>query len=268
MQKFVNKKYLKSHHYKDDSKLVFRKKFNSFAKPRVQFGTKIIDIIKKVEAKRVLDVGCGNGDLLIQIRKTGFKGELYGIDISGGIIMPGIKQNAKEKLNISLKVGDAENLYFKSNHFDIIVAKHMLYHLAHVQKGINEIYRCLKPGGIFIITLNSRRDKPQLCKCEKLICKKYKLKTEHGKDVVNVENVKRFLSKFSNIKTSLSTGKVNKPELFTQYFATFKDSYSPTPNQETWSFVLKDVDNFVKRQIKNKGKFIETCVTGLIIATK
>jgi ubiquinone/menaquinone biosynthesis C-methylase UbiE len=268
MEKFINKKYLKSHHYKDDTKLSFRKKFNSYAVPKVQFGEKIINIIKRNRAKKVLDIGCGNGDLLIQLRKSGFKGELHGIDISSGILKPGIKQNRKEKLDIDLKVGDAENLKFKNNYFDVIIAKHMLYHLARLQKGVDEIYRCLKPSGILIATLNSKRDKPQLYKSEKMICKKYKLHIEHGKRVVNPENLVRYLSKFSHIKTSINVGKVNKPELFTKYFATFQDGYKPKPNPRVWKAILKDVDNYVRKGIKNKGKFIETCVTGLTIAVK
>jgi ubiquinone/menaquinone biosynthesis C-methylase UbiE len=268
MLKTVDKNQLRNKHYKDFSKLAFRKKYNSFYAPKIDIAQEIIEKIKKSPAKTVLDVGCGNGDLLISLRKSGFTGKLFGIDISEGLLEEAKKCNEAENLNIRFEVMDAENLKFKDNCFDAIIAKHMLYHLPHVRKGINEIYRCLKPKGLFIITLNSEKNMPQLFKCEKLICKKYGLHAEHGQQLVSVENIGKYLSKFSNIETLLRKGKMKKPGLFAKYFYTFKDNYDPEPGAATWKKILKDVKKFVKEEIKNKEKFVETRVVGLMQATK
>lgn len=184
------------------------------------------------------------------------------------MLTKGKKQNKKEKLKIHFKTGDAENLKFKNNYFDVIITKHVLYHLTDIQKGIDEIYRCLKPSGIFIITLPSIKDKPKVYKIEKIILKKYGIFTKHGKKLVNAENVDKYLSKFSKIKKQFHQGKINKPILFAKYFNTLKDFYEPQPSKALWNAVIKDVKKFVKEEKQKKGKFVEIIASGLIVATK
>ena len=268
MLKTVDKKILRTGHYGNFSKLGFRKKYNDFAESRLRWDKEIIGFIKESRAKRVLDIGCGNGDLLIKLRKSGFSGELFGVELSPGILKGGIEQNKKENLNIFFEVGDAQNLRFQDNYFDTILAKHMLHHLPNPQKGVDEIHRCLKPNGTLIITLNSEKNKPRFFECERRACKKYGLRTEHGQQLVSVENVKKYLAKFSKTETRIRKGKIRKPELFTKYFDSFKDNYEPEPNKELWEKILKDVKEYVKEETKKRGEFAETGVTGLTKATK
>lgn len=267
-QKILNKEYLKSIQYKDESRLVCRCKYNSFAVPRVHFTEDIINIINKSAAKRVLDIGCGNGELLIKLRKSGFLGELFGIDIAGGILRHAEEKNAREKLGIHFEVGAAESLDFPNDYFDVIIAKHVLHYLTKVQTGVDEASRCLKKGGVFLIVLNSEKNKPLLHKCDMFICKKYGLTTSHGQQVVNVENIRLCLIGFSVTKVILRKSKINKPRLFVKYFATFEGNYEPLPTKMVWKTILRDVRIFVKNEIKLKGKFVETCRVGLIVATK
>lgn len=268
MNRTYDKSVLPKAHYKTDEKLVLRKKYNSFAVPRTNLDELLIKKIRACGAKCVLDVGCGNGDFLIELRKSGFDGELMGLDISPGIQKPGIKQNEKEKLGIKFMVGDAEQLPFEDNTFDAIIAKHMLYHLPTPQKGADEIYRCLKKGGLVIITLNSTRNTPLLHECEHFICNKYALKSEHGQDIVNMETIQDYLTKFTNIHKEYKEGKINKPDLFPAVFESFRDNYEPQPNDALWAKIMADVNAFVKDKIMATGAFIETRSNGLVIAHK
>ncbi len=75
-------------------------------------------------SSRILEIGCGNGRVLINLAKNGFK-NLYGIDIS-----PVFIKDAKEKMsihnvsNIKFYVGDVRALdkFFKEEEFDVILS--------------------------------------------------------------------------------------------------------------------------------------------------
>jgi len=265
--KTLDAKHLSSKEYGNFSKLGFRKYYNSFAVPTTKWEDEIFDFIKKSGAKKILDVGCGNGDLLILIRKNGFKGELVGVELSAGILAGGINESEENKLDINFVVGDAQNLPFEDECFDVVIAKHMIYHIPNPQKGIDEMYRCLKRGGSLLITLNSKNSSPHFHACEKLICEKFNLHTEHGQDLINVENITDFLGQFSNIETKLKNGLIKKPELFGKYVESFRGVLDPEPSDVTWGEIESFIADYIKKE-KQKAEFIETRITGLMIAKK
>jgi len=264
----TDKSILVSGHYKTDEKLVLRKEYNKFFEPKTDIVKDIIEFVFSVSPKNVLDVGCGNGDFLIKLRKAGFSGKLTGLEISSGMLEGGIKQNSNENLGIDFIVGDAEKLPYEDNSFDVIIAKHMLYHLPNIQKGVDEMYRCLKKGGVLVITLNGKNNNPLLHECEKMVCKKYNFKTLHGRDMINTESTPAYLEKFASYSTKTYYGKMNRPDLFSEYFKTFIDNYFPQPSEEQWAQILLDVEEFIQNKIKETGAFNEERYTGLIIAKK
>lgn len=67
----TDKTVLVSGHYKTDEKLVLRKKYNTFFEPKTDIVKDVIEFVFSVSPKKVLDVGCGNGDFLIKLRKAG-----------------------------------------------------------------------------------------------------------------------------------------------------------------------------------------------------
>lgn len=254
--------YLKAKLYENPDKLVIRKQFNSHAK--VHLSTEIKDCIKKLDIKKILDVGCGNGDLLIELRKSGVNCSLYGVDISKGMFSDGEKISKKDNLNINFQAGNLQNLSFGDESFDVIIAKHMLYHVPDIKNGVGEVYRCLKKNGIFIITLNCKDNKPQLTRIKDIISRKYDITLKSGQDIVNVENVIIYLKNFDVIKTTIKEGKVSGRELFLEYFETFRTNCSPLQDDKIWKLIMNDVKSIV---YKDKD-FFETCKTGLIIAKK
>ena len=267
MSRLSNEKVFTHSQYKTDENLVVRKNYNSFLVPHFDLTEEVIKIIKKSNVS-VLDTGCGNGDLLIRLRKSEFKGELKGIELSKGMLKSAIKQNKKEKLNIKFISGNVEDLPFENNSFDIVISKHVFHHLKDIQKGVDEIHRCLKNNGTLIVVLNSKDDKKKLTICEDIICKKYHLKIKHGRDVANIENIVKFLKGFNVTKVEYIKGTISKPELFPARFESFRDFYQPQPSNETWEKIMKDVDAFVKDSIKSEGKFVEKRVMGIIVAKR
>ena len=268
MRRTTDQAILKNGHYRTDEKLRLRKAFNSFAEPSINLEPEIIDYLLGANIQELLDVGCGNGDLLIKLRKAGFKRNLTGMDLSEGIMQPGITASNKEGLNINFFSGQAEQLDFAAESFDAIIAKHMLYHLANPQKAIDEMHRCLRPQGSLIISLNSKYNAPLLHECEELICQKFGLSCEHGQQLINLENLAPLLGGFDVLKEVSKEGKIRKPEMFPQVFASFRDNYYPPPDEAQWKEIMAEVENFMRIAVEREGELVEIRRSGLIIALK
>jgi ubiquinone/menaquinone biosynthesis C-methylase UbiE len=105
------------------------------------------------EGSKVLDLGCGTGDLLgILSQRVGHDGWCVGIDIS-----PEMLEAAKMKLldcnNVELQTGDVtEKLPFDNDYFDVVAALNINQEIPlKLQKYMfKEAHRILKKGGIFI----------------------------------------------------------------------------------------------------------------------
>jgi len=118
----------------------------------VRWRKKVVKSVKKANPKKVLDIATGTGDLAIQIAKS-TQAQITGFDLSAGMLEVGRKKVAKEKLDdrIEMIQGDAENMPFEDNSFDVITVAFGVRNFENLKKGLDEIYRVLKPGGKFII---------------------------------------------------------------------------------------------------------------------
>lgn len=98
---------------------------------------------------KILDVGCGTGELAHRIISHFRKTEVHGIDISKTMIE---KAKAKRKSsNIKFKTGDVENLPYKDKSFDIITCSHSFHHYPDKNKALQEMHRVLRPNGRLMI---------------------------------------------------------------------------------------------------------------------
>jgi ubiquinone/menaquinone biosynthesis C-methylase UbiE len=99
----------------------------------------------------LLDVGTATGAFPIRLRQAGHLGRLVGIDLSSGMIELAKAQNT----NVEFLVADAMALPFPDSSFDVVTARHMLYHVPDIQKALLEIRRVLKPNGWFFALTNA-----------------------------------------------------------------------------------------------------------------
>ncbi len=97
-----------------------------------------------------LDVGTGPGQLAFYLARKGF--QATGIDISAGMV-DRARQKARELgLCADFQTGDAENLAFEDNTFDVVVTRNLVWTLPNPEAAIQEWHRVLKPGGRIIIS--------------------------------------------------------------------------------------------------------------------
>lgn len=120
--------------------------------PRIYEGVKSINLRGKVAMAtsdmvkgRLLDIGCGVGDFLLQVKKLGW--EVMGIEPSNQAA-----NIAQSRLGFApLKPTDYEKLLDQS--FDVITMWHVLEHVDDLKSQTKELNRLLRPRGRLVIAL-------------------------------------------------------------------------------------------------------------------
>jgi len=92
---------------------------------------------------KLLDVGCGDGSFLQEMKKRGL--ETYGIEPDK------IKCKLCEKKSLNVFCGFLEESHFESNFFDIITFNHVFEHISNPREILKKIRELLKDTGIVII---------------------------------------------------------------------------------------------------------------------
>lgn len=98
-----------------------------------------------------LDIGAGNGIASYALAKDGWQVKALEPDSSNLVGIGAIRQLVGEsQLSVEIVQEFGEKLPFDNQTFDLVFARQVLHHAQNLQQLCNEIYRVLKPGGIFI----------------------------------------------------------------------------------------------------------------------
>jgi len=103
--------------------------------------------------KRILELGCGNGDLW----RTNTQRKLANIHVVLSDFSNGMMETAKQRLEglshgFEFQVIDAQNIPYENQTFDMVIANHMLYHVPDRKKALAEICRVLRNDGTLYAT--------------------------------------------------------------------------------------------------------------------
>jgi ubiquinone/menaquinone biosynthesis C-methylase UbiE len=108
-------------------------------------GETLCEAVDLLSGARVLDVACGNGNAALAAARRG--GVVTGVDY-----VPELLRNAKgradaERLMLELIEGDAENLPFADERFDVALSTFGIMFAPNQERAAREILRVVKPGG-------------------------------------------------------------------------------------------------------------------------
>lgn len=108
-------------------------------------------------ADAVADVGPGNGSFLRRLLESGHQGPVTGLDLSAAAA------RAVGDIGGAWSVrGDACRIPFGDNRFDVLFARHMLYHVSDVAAALREFDRVLRPDGKCVTVVNHADQAPRL----------------------------------------------------------------------------------------------------------
>ncbi len=118
---------------------------------------KAIAWVREHNPRRVLDVATGTADLAIAAIELEPE-KVVGVDISEEMLNVGREKIAKLGLSdrITLRRGDSEKLPFSDRQFDVVLVAFGVRNFEHLQKGLKEMRRVLRPGGALVVLEFSR----------------------------------------------------------------------------------------------------------------
>ena len=116
-----------------------------------QFGADVLDLLTPLPGERILDLGCGTGELTAQLAQSG--AEVVGLDASASMIA-----KARQSFpHLTFQLGDARE-FVTNQSFDAVFSNATLHWIPQTQQPtvLTNIFQSLKAGGRFVAEMGGR----------------------------------------------------------------------------------------------------------------
>ena len=114
-----------------------------------QYGRDLLGLLAPQPGERILDAGCGTGQLTAEIAASG--AEVTGIDSSAAMI----EQARRNAPTVRFEVGDIRHLPYRAE-FDAVFSNAVLHWVPEADEAAESFARALKPGGRVVIEMGGR----------------------------------------------------------------------------------------------------------------
>ena len=214
-------------------------------------------------ANRILEIGCGDGKLW-ENKTLDFRNrEVFLSDASSGMI-----EEVKKKLgdDFSFMIFDCEQIPFKKNYFDIVIANHVLFYLKDLNLGLKEIERVLVEDGSFYCSTYGKNHMKEITELVKEFDSRIVLSRNCLYDQFGIENGKDILnSYFKNVDLVMYDDylEVDDSEPLIDYIMSCHGNQNEILKNQLHQFKL-----FLDQKIMEKGHIRITKQAGLFKCKK
>ncbi len=149
------------------------------------------------EGEKVLEVGCGDASLWTQnMPDIPQNIDITLTDISYGMVRDATRNVGEDDKRFTYEVMDAHSLYKQDETFDCVIANHVLFYCDDLDKVCTEIYRVLKPGGIFVCSTYSSQHMKEISELVKEFDDRIELSAEKLYEQFGKENGGAILGRY------------------------------------------------------------------------
>ena len=100
--------------------------------------------------RRALELGCGTGFFLLNLKLAGVIDQGHVTDLSPGMVDVAQRNARNLGFDVDGRVADAERIPYDDGVFDLVVGHAVLHHIPDVPAALREVLRVLRPGGRFV----------------------------------------------------------------------------------------------------------------------
>lgn len=255
----------------DKSLRVRQETHEKYTVPRLDFVEWALRCYRWRGDERVLDVGCGPGNYYTFLHQQAPEIDYYAVDF-----LPAMIENHPYKTHLA--IGDAQFLPYEDHRFDVVMANHMLYHVADIDKAIGEFRRVLKPDGVLMVATNSLNSMQEL---QVLMRRAIVLLTRTSasqvrapspaSDLFALENGARTLSRhfYSVVRYDLPSMLVFPDiEPVMAYLESTRSIREPQlPDDVLWDDVMMIMRQQITHLFNHLGELVINKLTGVLFAT-
>ncbi len=244
--------------YRDGSNYLDRVALYEYQTPRVLFPEWVLDHVELHDGDRVVDVGCGPGLYVRELRARLETLHVVPVDQSPGMVRAAGGDGV---------VGDVQRLPLRTAVADVVLAAHFLYHVADIPAAVAELRRIVRPGGAVLVTTNGTRHHARV---PELIAEAGEVaripKPGHR---FTVENAPTFLAvDFGAIELDEVSSRIvlEDPEPIVRFVDSCEEFYAPAVRVE-WPIVLDRVRAAVAAEIAERGTFEMETESGVFVCS-
>ena len=210
---------------------------------------------------RLLEVGCGNGDLWVESKIDLRNREFFLSDISQGML-----EDAQQRLGeqFSYMSIDIEQIPFKKDFFDCVIANHVLFYVNDLDKGLKEVQRVLKSNGVLYASTYSNVHMKEITQLAKEFDPRITLSHMNLPERFGKENGEEILSRyFENIERRdyTDTLVIDQAKPIVDYIVSCHGNQN-----EILSGRIEEFYSFIKKKIDDQGSITVTKEACLFIA--
>ena len=129
--------------------------YSRYSLMQTEYGWKQLAQLDLAGSETVLDIGCGDGRITVELARLVPRGKVVGVDSSPEMIAAARRAHLLRQPNLTFELIDATKLTFESR-FDLVFSTSALHWVKDHRVVLNGIWHALKPGGKIHLTFGAR----------------------------------------------------------------------------------------------------------------
>lgn len=220
------------------------------------------------DVKRMLEVGCGNGQLWQRACEKELRGkEIILTDMSDGMISDAAANiGGNLRHFFEFRKMDCQEIAYPDGYFDRVIANHVLFYVKHIGKALEEISRVMSGHGIFCCSTYGSGHMKEITELVQEFDSRITLSEVALYKLFGLDNGKKLLeSYFSSVDMRMYEDGlcVDKPEPLLDYIL------SCHGNQNELLYPRRqEFKSFLEEKIRKNGKIAITKEAGIFICRK